>query len=125
MIHHGVGNVIIIRTSTAPSSPPQNFMVTDVDPASLRVTWQPPPLIDQNGPIMSYFITYHRTDDSLESGSGSAMGNESIVSGLNPFVSYSVQVAARNVRGFGTFSNIIDQVSGQDSKYMLANMYRS
>ena len=67
---------------------------------------------------MSYFITYHRTDDSLNSGSMSATGTESIVSGLDPFVSYSVQVAARNVRGFGAFSNLIDQISGQDSKYV-------
>ena len=92
-------------------------MVTDYDPASLRVTWQPPPLIDQNGPSLSYFITYHRTDNPLISGSVSATGTEYNVSGLNPFVSYSVQVAARNDRGFGTFSNIIEQVSGQDSKY--------
>ena len=86
------------------------------------MTWQPPPLIDQNGPIMSYFITYHRTDDTLISGSVSATGTESIVTGLDPFVSYSVQVAARNVRGLGTFSNIIDQFSGQDGKSMLSQL---
>ena len=99
-------------------------MVTGVDPASLRVTWQPPPLIDQNGPITSYFITYHTIDDALNSGTVSATGNESIISGLDPFVSYSVQVAARNDKGLGAFSNIIDQVSGQDSKYIIASMYR-
>ena len=70
---------------------------------------------------MSYFITYYGTDNSSISGTVSAIGTESIVSGLIPFFNYSVQVAARNVRGFGTFSNIIDQVSGQDSKYI----YRS
>ena len=99
-------------------------MVTDVDPASLRVTWQPPPLIHQNGPIMSYFITYHRTDNALISGSVSAIGNESIVSSLDPFVSYSVQVAARNARGLGAFSSIIDEVSGQDGKcYIILHTY--
>ena len=91
-------------------------MVDGVDPASLRVTWQPPPLIDQNGPITSYFITYHRTDDPLISGSVSTTETESIISGLDLFVSYSVQVAARNDGGFGPFSNTIDQISGQDSK---------
>ena len=117
MIQHHVGNVIIIHPHAVPSSPPQNVMVIDDDPASLRVTWQPPPLIDQNGLIRSYFITYHRTDDSLVSGSVSATGNESIVSDLDPFVSYSVQVAARNDEGFGAFSSIIDQVSGQAGKH--------
>ena len=74
---------------------------------------------------MSYFITYHSTNDSLISGSVSTIGTEYIVSGLDPFVSYSVQVTARNARGLGTFSNIIDQISGQDSQYMLANIHRS
>ena len=92
-------------------------MLTDVDPASLRVTWQPPPLIDQNGPLVSYTISYHRTDDLVNTLSMGATGNETIISGLDPYVSYSVQVAARNDRGLGIASSIIDQVSGQDSKY--------
>ena len=92
-------------------------MAVDVDPASLRVTWQPPPLIDQNGPLNGYFISYHKTDDAQNSGSISAIGNETIISGLDPFVSYSIQVATRSDRGLGIFSNIINQVSGQDSKY--------
>ena len=92
-------------------------MVMDVDPASLRVTWQPPPLKDQNGPLFGYFISYHRTDDAQNSGSMSAIGNESIISGLDPFVSYSVQVAARNDEGLGSFSSIINEVSGQDGKH--------
>ena len=100
-------------------------MVTGVDPASLNVTWQPTPLIDQNGPITSYFITYYRTDDLSISDSMSTTETESIISGLDSFVSYSVQVSARNVGGLGPFSNIADQVSGQDSKYIITSMYRS
>ena len=100
-------------------------MAVDADSASLRVTWQPPPLIDHNGPLSGYFISYHRTDDAQNSGSMSANGTESTISGLDPFVSYSVQVSARNDRGLGTFSNIIEEVSGQDSKYILPNMYRT
>ena len=92
-------------------------MVTDVDPASLRVTWQPPPLIDQNGPLVGYTISYHRTDDFSTAPSMGATGNETIISGLDPFVSYSVQVSARNDKGLGIASSIINQVSGQDGKY--------
>ena len=124
MIHHHVDNVIILL-SIVPSSPPQNVMAADVDPASLSVTWQSPPLRDQNGPLLGYFISYHRTDDVLNSGSMSVIGTESIISGLDPYVSYSVQVAARNDRGLGTFSSIIDQVSGQDSKsHSISNIYK-
>ena len=92
-------------------------MLTDVDPASLRVTWQPPPLIDQNGPLVGYIISYHRTDDNLNTQSMGATGNETIISGLDPNVSYSVQVSARNDRGLGIASSIMNQISGQDSKY--------
>ena len=115
----------LLYISTAPSSPPQNVVVIDVDPASLRVTWQPPPLIDQNGPLVGYTISYHRTDDFLNTQSLGTTGNETIISGLDPFVSYSVQMYARNDRGLGIASSIMNQVSGQDSKYILPNMYRT
>ena len=49
--------------STVPSSPPQNVMVTSVNPALLRVSWQPPPMIDHNGPI-TYMINYTRVGSS-------------------------------------------------------------
>ena len=32
--------------STVPSSPPQNVTVKSVNSASLRVSWQPPPMIE-------------------------------------------------------------------------------
>ena len=57
-------------------------------------------------------------DDAQNSGSMSAIGTESIISGLDPFVSYSVQMSARNDRGLGIGSSIMNQVSGQDSKYI-------
>ena len=40
-----------------------------------------------------------------------------VISGLTPFVTYSVQVAARNVNGTGSLSSTVMQVSGQDGKY--------
>ena len=43
--------------STVPSSPPQNVMVTSVNPASLEVSWSSPPQIEHNGPL-TYVIHY-------------------------------------------------------------------
>ena len=99
----------------APSSPPQNVTVTSLDRASLNVTWEPPSPIDENGPITGYLVTYHVTGD-LNVMSLAPTETNLTIPGLNPFVDYSVQVAARNVNGSGSFSSVIRQFSGQDCK---------
>ena len=99
---------------TVPSSPPQNVMVTSVNPASLMVSWDPPPPIDHNGPI-TYMIQYTRdgTSDMMNVNSGTMER----ISGLVAFVEYSVTVAARTVNGTGPFSNppVVER-SGEDSE---------
>ena len=87
--------------SIVPSSPPQNVMVTSVNPASLMVSWQPPPPIDHNGPI-TYMIQYTRVGSSVNVNSGTT---QYTISGLVAYVDYSVIVAAMNVNGTGPFSN--------------------
>ena len=101
---------------TAPSSPPENVMVTTLDRASLNVTWQPPLEIGQNGPITSYFITYERVGE-LTVTSVIVTDTEYVISELIPFVTYSVQVAARTINGTGSLSSTVMQVSGQHCKY--------
>ena len=108
--------------STAPSSPPQNVMVTDHDPASLIVSWQPPPMIDHNGPI-TYMIQYTRVGSSDMMSVNVNSGTTHTISGLVAYVMYSVRVAAVNVNGTGPFSDPMVQLSGQDSeliKYIVA-----
>ena len=106
----------VIIVTAVPSSSPQNVTVASVDPASLMVTWQPPPLIDQNGPLTGYAITYQR-NGYLDVMNVSVTGTHFTISGLNPFVNYSVSVAAINTDGIGVFSTIISLLSGQDGKY--------
>ena len=79
------------------------------------VTWQPPTLIDQNGPIISYDISFMNNADG-DTRNVTVAGTEITMSNLIPFVNYSVQVAASNTNGTGVFSTIISQVSGQNSK---------
>ena len=94
MVTYNVKSVII--TTAVPSSPPQNVTVASVDPASLMVTWQPPPLIDQNGPLTEYAITYQRIG-YLDVMNVSVNVTHFKISGLSPFVNYSVSVAAINM----------------------------
>ena len=92
-------------------------MVITLDRASLNVTWEPPEAINQNGPITGYLITYERSDEPLVIMSRATTETEFVISGLIPFVTYLVQVAARSVNGTGSFSSTVMQVSGQDRKY--------
>ena len=103
--------------STVPSSPPQNVTVTSVELASLMVSWQPPPMIDHNGPI-TYMIRYTRVGSSNMMSENVLSGTSRTLSRLIPYVDYSVTVAAVNVNGTGPFSNppVVGK-SGEDSEF--------
>jgi len=83
------------------------------NPASLMVSWQPPPEVHRNGIITGYVIEY--TGGSSDTVTVSS-GTSRLISDLVPFVQYSVRVAATSNDGRGPFSDTVEQTSGQDSK---------
>ena len=91
-------------------------MVTAMDPASLIVSWQPPPKLHCNGPITGYVIQYARvgSDDNMIVN----VPNETthVLSGLFACVEYSVTVTAVNAKGAGPFSKPVKARSGEDSE---------
>ena len=103
--------------STVPSSPPQNITVRSVNPASLMVSWQPPPMINHNGPITGHVINYTRVGSSDVISVNVNSGTTHTNSGLVGYVDYSVIVAARTVNGTGPFSNppVVNR-SGEDGE---------
>ena len=103
--------------STVPSSPPQNVTVVSVNPASLGVSWQQPPVIYLNGPITGYVIQYTRVGSSDMMSENISSGNAHRLSRLFPYVNYSVTVAVVNVNGTGPFSSPIVERSGEDGEY--------
>ena len=105
--------------STVPSSPPLNVMVTSVNPASLKVSWQPPLEIHWNGPI-DHVIQYTRVGTSDMMGVNVNSGTTHTISGLVAYVNYSVIVAAVNVNGTGPFINPIVETSGEDGESNLS-----
>jgi len=107
--------------STVPSSPPQNVMVTSVNPASLTVSWQQPPIIHHNGPLTGHVIQYTRVGSSNLMSVTVTSGTTYTISGLVALVIYSVRVAAKNVNGTGPFSSpLLQQVSGDGRLNKLA-----
>jgi len=93
-------------------------MVTSVNPSSLRVSWQPPSEIDYNGAITGYVIEYTRSGRSSDIVTV-ASGTMHTISGLVPFVEYSVTVAAVTNNGTGKFSEPIVELSGEDSEFAI------
>ena len=102
--------------STVPSSSPLNVMVTSVNPASLEVSWQQPPVIYHNG-LITYDIQYTRVGSSDTMSENVNSGTTHTISGLVAYVDYSVTVAAVNVNGTGPFSNPVVGKSGEDGEY--------
>ena len=106
---------------TAPSSPPQNVVVTSVNPASLMMSWQPPFPIDHNGMITGYVINYTEVDTNImTSVNVSSETTQFTISVLVAYVNYSVTIAAMNTNGSGPFSNLTERTSGEDSEFMIS-----
>ena len=99
--------------STVPSSPPQNIRVINELPGSLHVSWQPPPEIDQNGPVVGYVIRLTMNGIGDMVGSGGEIteaitgGLTYTLTGLSLLINYTVQVAAITVNGTGPFSTAV------------------
>ena len=94
-------------------------MIARIDPASLKVSWQPP-LESHNAPITGYVIQY------IEDGSQDMIkdikdinGTTHTISGLVPYTKYSVKVAAMNDDRTGPFSKPVVEISGEDGNLIL------
>ena len=100
-------------------------MVTSINPASLMVKFQRPPLIDRNGPITGHVIQYTRVGSQIVTRETVTSGTTHTISGLLAYVDYSVTVAAVNINGTGRFSSPVVQRSGKDSELNVIIKYCS
>ena len=87
------------------------------DPASLKVSWQPPLENNCNGPITGYVIQYARvgSDDKMIKNVSDGTTSTTIV-GLLACTDYSVTMAAVNANGTGPFSKAEVETSGEDGE---------
>ena len=94
-------------------------MITRTDPASLKVSWQPP-LETHNVPITGYVIQYIKdgSQDVIKD-INNISGTTHTVSGLVSCTKYSVKVAAVNVDRTGPFSEPVVEISGEDGNVLL------
>jgi len=88
-------------------------MGTDI--AMLSVMYTAPVRRLRNGALTRYVIRYTRVGSGVPE-MMSVDDRTSVISGLDAFTNYSVEVAAVNVNGTGPFSDPVYGVSGQDSE---------
>ena len=100
--------------SPAPTGAPEEFTSSSVESRSLTVLWGAVPCPNQRGSITGYKLQYSNGSFIV-----STTGEESrqhVLSGLTPFTSYSVQVAAVNAGGTGPYSTALTVETLQDSE---------
>ena len=106
---------------TEPSAPPANVTANAVNSNSILVRWGQVPVLDQNGVIVSYTVTYR----SLRGGSEqtknvNSSANQATLTGLNEHTRYNITVFASTAKGGGIKSIPIDVITEEDSKFLNA-----
>ena len=105
---------MILSFLSAPTSAPEGLTSTSVESRSLTVQWGTVPCPDQRGPITGYRLRYSN-ETSIVYIKGNEQ-NDSMLTGLTPLTSYSVQVAAVNAGGTGPYSTALTVETLQDSE---------
>ena len=82
------------------------------------MSWLPPLLIDHNGNLTGYTVSYSRVG-SNNVHSVQLLANVTMykITQLVPLTEYRIQVACINVNGTGPFSDYIKVLSGDNSKF--------
>ena len=99
----------IIFFLSAPSGPPQNVTITDINLNSIDVDWRSIKCIDRNTEITGYIVRYGPVSDSGDRNEVPADGPSTTftLTGLSQSTNYSIEVAGNSDLGRGPFSNPI------------------
>ena len=99
---------------SAPTRAPEGLETLSKKKTSLNVQWGTVLCPKQRGPITGYRLRYSNGTSIVNTtGEGS---RQHVLTGLTPFTSYSVQVAAVNAGGTGLYSTALTVETLQDSE---------
>ena len=116
---------ILTYIYVGPSAPPQDVTTIVINSTSISVSWNPPPLPDQNGDIIGYQLMITKQNKSNSSGYVVNITNVTsyVAINLQEFEVYSFEIAAMTVIGLGPFSDAITNQTLEDGKYVCACTY--
>ena len=103
---------------SAPSSPPQDFSMTNHSSSIIDLQWMSIECLNRNTEITGYTVRYGSVSDSDDitevSVDGPASGVTTyMLSGLTPFTNYFIEVAGNSAHGHGPFSDAIFQITDE------------
>ena len=107
---------VSVYLSIAPVGAPGTLVQnSSVKNRSFTVVWGTVPCPDQRGPITGYRLRYSNGTSIVDTPEEES--RQHVLTGLTPFTSYSVQVAAVNAGGTGPYSDpALTVVTLQDSE---------
>lgn len=97
---------ILLHAHAVPTASPLMPGATASSSEDIQISWQPPPLPDQNGVITGYVINITSLDTGVVRQHTSTTTSLR-VSGLAPFTVYSCIIAARTAVGVGPFTTVV------------------
>ena len=95
-----------------PSAPPQNVAINVISSTAIMITWNPPPLIYQNGFISSYQLLI--TDVNGINSTATTTRTSYIASDLQINALYNFEVSATTAIGFGPSSDSVSNQTFED-----------
>ena len=109
----------ILCLPSAPSQPPPNVQAYNLSSTSIRVTWSAISQSDVNGVLVGYEISYWEAAIVTEYPRVRTVTHityEYVMSNLQHFTVYSVQVRAYTMAGKGPKSAIVNVSSDEDGE---------
>ena len=95
-------------------------MAVNISSTAIRVSWDPVPLIDQNGVITRYEVEYSQTTFSEVSMYNTTTVDSTTLmvdlTGLEEYVVYSIRVRAYTRVGAGPYSDVVNVTTSENSK---------
>ena len=101
-----------------PTRPPQDVTGEPIDPRTLRLSWNPPPLEHQNGDIREYKINITEVETETELQHLMSITTTLTVSNLHPSYHYQCSIAAVTI-GTGPYSDIFTVQTREDGRLLL------
>ena len=110
---------ILNLSHTAPSAAPTSVRESGVTSSSVTVQWGAVDCIHHNGDITGYSVRYGvQGSGSIQTRDVSGGDtSQTIIPGLNPSTTYSIEVAAVNSAGIGVYSDPPVIIETLPSKY--------
>ena len=101
----------------APSEPPINLVLVDIEARSFSLHWEPPPPESVNGIIRKYIINI-TIPDMGETMVYSSYNMSLNVHGLHPYTIHHISVSAFTISA-GPYTEILDVETEEDSKFCI------